>query len=157
VFVAAFIPDEGESVADINGRYPATATPPAYRPATYPLDGPDGSAVELYVSADTFPVAFAADVPPALAAIAAVAQRPFAVACTVEKASAAAWRKLPSWAVVATADQMIHPDAERAMAVRAGARVVEAGGASHAVALSQPGVVADQIRAALAAAPVRTA
>ena len=64
-------------------------------------------------------------------------QRPFA-AIFDDRAQAAAWKTLPSWAVVATADNAIHPDAERHMARRAGAETIEVD-ASHSIALSQPG------------------
>jgi pimeloyl-ACP methyl ester carboxylesterase len=73
----------------------------------------------------------------------AVMQRPFA-AIFEDRAQAAAWKRLPSWAVVATSDNAIHPDAERHMARRAGAEIVEVD-ASHSIALSQPTAVADLI------------
>jgi len=63
--------------------------------------------VELYVAPEAFPAAFAADLPSEIAVVAAVVQRPFATAGIEEKAGAAAWKTLPSWAVVATADEMI--------------------------------------------------
>jgi hypothetical protein len=80
--------------------------------------------------------------------VAAVTQRPFATAGLEEKAGAAAWKTLPSWAVVATAAQMIQHDAERFMAEQAGGRTIEVD-ASHAIALSQPAAVADLIRSAV--------
>ena len=58
-----------------------------------------------------------------------------------------AWRTLPTWFVVATADRAIHPDAQRFMANRAGAETIEVD-ASHAVAPSQPVAVAAHIRTA---------
>lgn len=145
VYVAAWILDEGESFADVAGRFPATALGEGLRPSTYPLaDG--GTAVELSVAPEAYRTAFAADLPSAVADPAAVSQRPWA-AIFDERAEAAAWKQLPSWAVVATADQAIHPDAERHMARRAGAEIIEAD-ASHSVALSQPRVVADLIHRA---------
>ena len=74
-------------------------------------------------------------------------QRPFA-AIFEDRAQAAAWKTLPSWAVVATADKAIHPDAERHMARRAGAETIEIE-ASHSIALSQPKAVADLIQTAV--------
>jgi pimeloyl-ACP methyl ester carboxylesterase len=55
-----------------------------------------------------------------------------------------AWRSKPSWYLVATEDRMIPPEAQRAMAARAGATVAEVA-ASHAVYVSQPGAVAELI------------
>jgi pimeloyl-ACP methyl ester carboxylesterase len=77
----------------------------------------------------------------------AVMQRPFA-AIFDERAQAAAWKTLPSWAVVATADNAIHPDAERHMAHRAGADTIEVD-ASHSIALSQPDAVVGLIQTAV--------
>ena len=79
----------------------------------------------------------------------AVSQRPFA-AIFEDRAQAAAWKTLPSWAVVATADNAIPPDAERHMAKRAGAQTIEVD-ASHSIALSQPTAVAELIRTAVEA------
>jgi pimeloyl-ACP methyl ester carboxylesterase len=67
-----------------------------------------------------------------------------------DRAEAAAWKKLPTWAVVATSDNAIPPDAERFMAQRAGAQPTEVD-ASHSIALSQPTAVAELIRAAVEA------
>jgi pimeloyl-ACP methyl ester carboxylesterase len=150
VYVAAFIPEVGESIGDINAAYPQTGSPPDLQPATYPIAGQVEPGVELTISQETFPVSFAADLPIETTRVAAAAQRPPSVACFGEPATETAWRSIPSWALVATADQMIHPDAERAMAARAGATTVEVD-ASHAVALSQPRAVADVIRSAIAA------
>jgi pimeloyl-ACP methyl ester carboxylesterase len=83
----------------------------------------------------------------------AVSQRPFA-AIFEDRAQAAAWKKLPSWAIVATSDKAIPPDAERHMAQRAGARKIVEVDASHSIALSQPAVVADLIRTAVDATSV---
>jgi pimeloyl-ACP methyl ester carboxylesterase len=75
----------------------------------------------------------------------ALTQRPVSLdAFTTEVTGTPAWKNLPSWAVVATSDHAIHPDAERDMAKRAGAETVEING-SHAVAVSQPAAVADVI------------
>ena len=76
-----------------------------------------------------------------------MSQRPFA-AIFEDRAEAAAWKSLPSWAVVATADNAIPPEAERHMAKRAGADTIEVD-ASHSIALSQPKAVADLIRTAV--------
>ena len=85
----------------------------------------------------------------------AVSQRPFA-AIFDDRAEAAAWKTLPSWAIIATEDNAIPPDAERHMAARAGAQTVEAD-ASHSIALSQPTAVADLIRTAVSGVTAQTA
>ena len=148
VYVAAFALDEGESFAEIFQRFGDTPLVGAVRPGTYPLaDG--GTAVELTIAPELYKSAFAADLPSDLTDVLAVSQRPFA-AIFEDRAQAAAWKTLPSWAVIATADNAIPPDGERFMASRAGAQTIEVD-ASHSIALSQPKAVADLIRTAVAA------
>jgi pimeloyl-ACP methyl ester carboxylesterase len=146
VYVAAFVLAEGEAVTDLTKRFPDSLLAAALRPASFP--GDDGvAAVELSLQADRFAEVFGADLPASLAAVAAVAQRPVAAAAFEETSPVVAWRTLPTWFVVATADQAIHPDAQRFMAKRAGAETIEVD-ASHAVARSQPAAVAAHIRTA---------
>jgi pimeloyl-ACP methyl ester carboxylesterase len=106
--------------------------------------------VDLYLSVDRYREVFAADLPERVTSVAAVAQRPIAAVAFEERAGVAAWKTLPSWFVVATADRAIHPDAQRFMAQRAGADTIEVD-ASHAVAVSRPIEVAAHMRAAVTA------
>jgi len=146
VYVAAFILDEGESFGEVFAGFPDTPLLTAVRPGTYPIaDGE--TAVELSIAPELYQSAFAADLPSEVTDVLAVMQRPFA-AIFEDRAQAAAWKTLPSWAVVATADNAIHPDAERHMAQRAGAETIEVD-ASHSIALSQPDAVADLIQTAV--------
>ena len=146
VYVAAFILDEGESFGEVFAGFPDTPLLGAVRPGTYPL--PDGgTAVELSIAPELYRSAFAADLPSDVTEVLAVMQRPFA-AIFDDRAQAAAWKTLPSWAVVATADNAIHPDAERHMAQRAGAETIEVE-ASHSIALSQPKAVVELIQTAV--------
>jgi pimeloyl-ACP methyl ester carboxylesterase len=146
VYVAAWVLDEGESFGEIYERFGQTPLLDAVRPSNYPLPG-GGTAVELTIAPELYRSAFAADLPSDVTDVLAVSQRPFA-AILEDRAQAAAWKTLPSWAVVATADKAIPPDAERHMAVRAGAQPIEVD-ASHSIALSQPKAVADLIRTAV--------
>ncbi len=146
VYLTAFALDEGESVLDICRRFPDSQLVSALRPATFPdLNGDLG--VELYIDRETFPQVFAADLPYRAAAAAAAAQRPITAAAFEEKSLSAAWKTMPSWYMIATADQLIPPEAQHFMAQRAGAHTMEIR-ASHAVALTQPAAVAEQIAAA---------
>jgi len=138
VYVAAFALAEGESLLDVSARFPDTLLIPALRPT--------GNA-ELLLSADRYREVFAADLPERLASVAAAAQRPVAVGAFEQRCTAAAWQRLPSWFVVATADQAIHPDAQRFMARRIGADTIEVD-ASHAIVRSRPVEVAAHIRTA---------
>jgi pimeloyl-ACP methyl ester carboxylesterase len=149
VYVTAFALEAGESVLDVTGRFPDSLLGPALRPAVF-RTGDGQEAVELYIKDDRFPAVFAADLPERLTSVAAVAQRPIAAVAFEESSPTASWKSLPSWYVVATADQAIHPAAQRFMAQRAGADTIEVD-ASHAIALSRPAAVAGHIRTAATA------
>jgi pimeloyl-ACP methyl ester carboxylesterase len=150
VYVTAFALDVGESVLEVGTRFPNTMLTEALRPGVR-LDVNGHATVELCIEEAAFPRLFAADVPGVPAAVAAAAQRPVAARAFEDRASAAAWKALGCWYIVATKDQVIDPAAQRFMAARAGARTVEVD-ASHAVAISQPALVANQIREAALAA-----
>ena len=131
VYVAAFAPDAGESVARlIDGREPAPLQPST-----------DGF---LFFNPALFPQVFAHDLPTAQGAFLAAAQVPPAAAAFGTPVSQAAWRSRPSWYVLATEDRIIPPAAQRQMATRANAVITEVRG-SHAVYISQPEAVADAI------------
>jgi len=144
VYIAAYVLEEGESLGELQGRFPDSPLVSNLKQATYPVEGAD-PAVEVSITPEAFPDVFAADVAADVTKVLAVAQRPLAAAAFEETASAAAWKTKPSWALVAGADHAINPEVERFGAKRAGATVVEIEGASHAVAVSQPKEVADLI------------
>jgi pimeloyl-ACP methyl ester carboxylesterase len=146
VYVAAFALDEGETLGDIFANFGDTPLSAAIRRSNYPLPGGE-TGVELTVAPELYHEAFAADLPVDQSRVLAVSQRPFADVFA-QPAEAAAWKTLPSWAIVATADNAIPPDGERHMAKRAGAQTIEID-SSHSIALSQPIAVADHIRAAV--------
>ncbi|GKQ35307.1 alpha/beta fold hydrolase [Streptomyces sp. A012304] len=150
VYVAAYVLEEGESLGELQGRFPASPLVSNLKQWTYPVPG-GGTAVEVTIAEDAFPTVFAADVPAGVTKILASAQRPLAAAAFEETASAAAWTAKPSWAVVAGADNAINPEVQRFAAKRAGATVVELDDASHAVAVSRPEQVAEVIREAVRA------
>ncbi len=135
VYIAAFAPDKGESVASlIKDPAPAAPVPPILPPQ-------DGF---LFLDKAKFRESFAADVAPDSAAFMADAQVPWGVGALSGAITEPAWKSKPSWYLVATSDKMIPPDAQRAMSKRAGAKVVEING-SHAVYVSQPQAVAQLI------------
>jgi pimeloyl-ACP methyl ester carboxylesterase len=146
VYVAAVATAEGESLLDIAGRFPDTLLGAALRPVPCATVNAEAGA-ELTLTPARYREVFAADLPEPVTSVAAVAQRPIAAAAFEQHATVAAWRTLPSWFVVATADHLIHPDAQRFMARRIGADTIEVD-ASHAVALSRPAEVARHIHAA---------
>lgn len=138
VYIAAFAPDAGESVASLNEHPVPGATPPPILP---PQDG------FLLLDRTKFHAAFAADVDAGTAAFMADSQVPWGLTALGEAVTAPAWRVKPSWYLIPTEDLMIPVQAQRAMAARAGSTVVETPG-SHAIFLSRPQVVVDLIEQA---------
>src|SRR4030088_2325014 len=128
VFLAAFVPDTGESVASLIKNPPPGAPVPPILP---PQDG------FLFLDKDRFRASFAADVEPDLAAFMADSQVPGGVEALAGEISEPAWRTKPSWYLIATDDRMIPPDAQRLMANRANATQVESAG-SHFIYVSRP-------------------
>jgi pimeloyl-ACP methyl ester carboxylesterase len=146
VYVAGFAPEAGETIADLQARFPSLAMGNFLQPM--PL--PDG-AVELTVDPRRFHDIFCADVPDTDATFMAHAQRPLLASAFEEPATAAAWRMKPSWAVFGTADQPIAPQLHRFSYDRAGSTATPVEGASHFVQLSRPDIVADVVRDAVQA------
>ena len=134
-YIAAFAPDQGESVGSLIAGFPQDGPQPPILP---PRDG------FLLLDRDKFAASFAADVSPELAAFMADAQVPWGVDAPGGTISEAAWRSKPSWYLVASDDHMIPPPAQRTMAERIGATVTETPG-SHAVYVSNPAAVASLI------------
>ncbi|MFO1143192.1 MAG: alpha/beta hydrolase [Amaricoccus sp.] len=138
VYIAAFAPDSGESVASLIAN-PAPGAP--VPPILPPVEG------FLLLDKARFADSFAADVRPDLASFMADSQVPWGVAALEGKVTTPGWRAKPSWYLVATDDRMIPPVAQRAMATRAGAVTVETPG-SHAIYVSNPAAVAKLIEEA---------
>ena len=141
VYITAFAPDNGESVATLIKDPPPGAPVPPILP---PQDG------YLFLDRAKFAASFAADVEAGKAAFMADSQVPWGLEALGGKISEPAWRAKPSWYLIATDDKMIPPDAQRAMSKRAGSNVVEVKG-SHAIYVSQPQAVASLIEAAATA------
>jgi pimeloyl-ACP methyl ester carboxylesterase len=146
VYVAAFAPDEGEMLQDIEAGSKDSVLNSALLQLNYPNGS--GSAVEFAIDPAKFHDAFAADVPEEEAAVMAATQRPVSAFGFSEPNGKPAWKTLPSWAVVGTGDKAAGSDVVRRMAERAGAAITEVE-ASHVVMVSQPQAVTDVIRQAL--------
>src|SRR4051812_5299108 len=138
VYIAAFAPDKGESVAALIKDPP----PGASAPPILPLQ--DGY---LFLDKAKFAAAFAADVSAEKAAFMADSQVPWGVAALSGSITEPAWKTKPSWYLVATDDKMIPPPAQQFMSKRAGSTVVEVKG-SHSVYVSKPREVAALIETA---------
>jgi pimeloyl-ACP methyl ester carboxylesterase len=148
VFVAAFAPDTDERLGDVAATSKDSLLGTAQVEREYPT-GPGGeTAPEFLVDPARFREFFAADLPAEQAAVLAATQRPVAAAAFSDVSGPPAWKALPSWAVVATADKAAGSDVVRSMAQRAGAEIVEVD-ASHVVMVSQPQAVTELILKAL--------
>src|SRR4051794_32808745 len=152
VYVDAFIPDEGETVFEILGGSGSALDVPD--PTTvldlvgYP-GGPEGDA-EAFLKPDTVHNSFAQDLPEADRWLIVESQRPITLSANTTPSATAAWKTLPSWAVVGTEDRVIPPDTQHHMAERAGATITNVTG-SHVSMVSHPQVTIDAILAAVAA------
>jgi pimeloyl-ACP methyl ester carboxylesterase len=150
VYVAAFAPDEGETLGQVEAGSRDSVLLSALAPLQYPSGNGGDTATEFAIDPAKFHDAFAADLPPQQTAVMAATQRPIAEASFGVPSGPPAWRSLPSWAVVATGDKAVGTDVLRSMAERAGATITEAEG-SHVIMISRPEIVADVIQTAAAA------
>jgi pimeloyl-ACP methyl ester carboxylesterase len=141
VYIAAFAPDQGESVDTLIANPPPGAPVPPILP---PRNG------FLSLDRKKFHEAFAGDLSVELATFMANSQVPWGLEALAGTVTEPAWRAKPSWYLVATDDHMIPPPAQQAMAERAGASISSSPG-SHSVYVSQPQAVVDLIKQAAAA------
>jgi pimeloyl-ACP methyl ester carboxylesterase len=145
VYVAAYALDEGESVGEANllgGGHTTVTDHLVFRPIP---DQPTNA--DAYIDPAWFGELFAQDLPARTTRFMAASQRPGALSALQTESGPPAWAEIPSWYVVATQDRIIPPEAERAMAERAGSRVVEVD-SSHVVMMSNPRAVTKVIREA---------
>jgi len=151
VYVDAFIPDQGQTVASLLNAVPGSCianSATSFDPVPYP-GGPTGS-VDLYLQPGEFPGCFASGLPAWEAAQLAATQRPLASAAVTEPSGPPAWATIPSWAVIGTGDKVIPPAELLAMAEHAGAQVTDING-GHLALISDPSAVAAVIMRAAAA------
>lgn len=138
VYIAAFVPDAGESVQALGGDPSVPGSPILSAPGDV-----------FFQNRRTFHDSFGADLSAAEAMFLADSQVPWGMNAMTESVTVPAWRSKPCWYLVATEDHMIPLSAQRAMAQRAGAATQQVA-ASHAVYLSQPRAVAAIIQQACA-------
>lgn len=141
VYVAAFAPDEGDSLGALLGREPS----------------PGGAAIRpdkdgfLWIAQDQFRANFCPDLDETEALVMAVTQKPIAGRCFEDKSGPPAWRTKPSWYQASSGDRMIPPGTQAWMAERLGTRKTITLDASHASLASHPAEIAALIEEAAAA------
>ena len=146
VYIAAYALAEGESLAQANslgGGHTALADHLVFRP--YPGAAPGDA--DAYIDPAWVPILFAQDLPKSVARVMGATQRPAAVSSLFTPSGPPAWEDIPSWYLVARQDRTIPPEAERAMAARAGSTTVEID-SSHVAMMSHPSTVISLIKTA---------
>jgi pimeloyl-ACP methyl ester carboxylesterase len=149
VYVAAFAPETGENAFTLSSKFPGSTLGEAL--TAYPVSTGGN---ELVIRQEVFGEQFAADVDDDLATLMAATQRPVTEAALTDglPTSEPAWQTVPSWFVFGDADKNIPAELIRFMATRAGARsTTSVPGASHAISVSHPVLVAETILAAVEA------
>lgn len=135
VYVNAFAPDHGETILQLVTAQPGSAL--AGNPADVFNIVPFAGGADLYIKQSVFPDAFANDLPAKKAAVLAATQRPLAASASSEPSGPPAWKTIPSWYLVGTADHVLPPAEQKFMAARMHAHTVEVD-ASHLSMISQP-------------------
>ena len=148
VYIAAFAPDEGESLFQLVTMNPGSELGPVLIARPYPLPG-GGEGIDLYITREGVRTAFAQDLPRKTTDLMFATQRPFTLEAFGEPSGTPAWKSIPSWYLVASEDRAIPPATQRFMAERMGAQTAEVD-ASHVPQISQPDAVIEIILQAVA-------
>ena len=138
VYIAAIVPDEGETVGDVFHRVAPHPSAPELQPDA------DGF---LWLNVDAFRTAVAPDASRVETALMAATQKPISVACLGEPMGKPAWKEKPSWFLIAEKDRMVSPETQRFTAARMKSKVV-ALPVDHTPLASRPDAVAELINEA---------
>ncbi len=135
VYVAAYIPDKGETPADLTYMFPGSELT-----GSNLIERAEPGGTDIYINPADFGQVYAGGLSPAQIAIAAVTQRPITAAALNDPATVNPPASVPKWEIVALEDHAIPTQAEIFMAKRADAHIVETN-SGHDVPTAQPGVV----------------
>jgi pimeloyl-ACP methyl ester carboxylesterase len=141
VYVDAFAPGQGQTVGQLVSAHPGSCVLPAANVTAQPYPGAPAGAVDVYVKQSVFPSCMANGLPAGEARMLAATQRPLTSLALTQKSGVPAWKTIPSWAVIGTADHAIPPAELLAMAHQAHARITIIPGAPHLSMISNPGTV----------------
>jgi len=141
VYVDAFAPGQGQTIGQLVTAQPGSCVLPSANVTVQPYPGAPSGAVDVYVKQSVFPSCMANGLPAREAAVLAATQRPLTSIALTQKSGVPAWKTIPSWAVIGTADHAIPPAELLAMARRAHAHITMAPGAPHLSMISDPGLV----------------
>jgi pimeloyl-ACP methyl ester carboxylesterase len=143
VYVDAFAPDQGQTVGQLASSVPGSCVVAAdpttlFNLAPYP--GAPAGVFDAYYKQALFPACFANGLPLAQARALAAAAEPLSTIALSQPSGVPAWKTIPSWAVVGTADHVILPAIQLAMARHAHARITEVR-APHLSMIAAPAAV----------------
>jgi pimeloyl-ACP methyl ester carboxylesterase len=144
VYVDAFAPAQGQTIGQLVSAHPGSCVLPPANVTAQPYPGAPAGAVDVYIKQDVFPSCMANGLPASEAAVLAATQRPLSSIALTQKSGVAAWKTIPSWAVIGTADHAIPPALQLAMAENAHAHITEVN-APHLSMISDPRVVTSVI------------
>ena len=143
VYVDAFAPAQGQTLAQLLASVPGSCAVPANLNVV-PFPGAPSGVGDAYITQSAFPSCMANGLPATEARVLAVTQLPIATSALTDPSGVPAWKAIPSWAVVGTADHAIPPALQLAMAENAHARITEVN-APHLSMVADPGVVTSVI------------
>jgi pimeloyl-ACP methyl ester carboxylesterase len=149
VYVDAFAPAQGQTLAQLLASYPGSCAVPANLTVVPIPDVPAGVG-DAYIKQSVFPSCMANGLPAAEAQVLAATQAPIATIALTQPTGVPAWKTIPSWAVVGTADHAIPLALQLAMAENAHAHITEIN-APHLSMISDPGAVTSVILQAVRA------
>src|ERR1700726_531093 len=149
VYVDAFAPAQGQSLAQLLAAYPGSCVVPANLNVV-PFPGAPSGVGDAYIKQSVYPSCMANGLPATEAHVLAVTQRPIATIALTQETGVPAWKTIPSWAVVGTADHAIPLALQLAMANAAHAHITRVD-ASHLSMISNPGTVTNVILKAVRA------
>jgi pimeloyl-ACP methyl ester carboxylesterase len=143
VYIDAFIPDKGETIGQLASAKPGSCLgdKPTDVFTFAPFPGAPKGDYMLYIKQSLYPSCFANLVPASESEALAATQRPLASNAFADKSGGPAWKTIPSWSLIGTADKVIPPAEQRVMSMRANAHITEIL-APHPSMLTQPGAVA---------------
>src|SRR5271165_4593655 len=145
VYVDAFIPAKGQTIGELVTAKPGScvAVPPATVFNLAPYPGAPAGVFDAYIKQSVFPSCIANGLPRSEQQLLAATQEPLSTIALNQKSGVPAWKTIPSWAVIGTADHAIPPAELIVMAKAAGARITMVPHAPHVSMISNPGVVTD--------------
>jgi pimeloyl-ACP methyl ester carboxylesterase len=151
VYDDAFAPAQGQTIGQLVSAHPGSCVLPPANVIAQPYPGAPKGAVDVYIKQSVFPSCMANGLPAREARVLAATQRPLTSLALTQKSGSPAWKTIPSWAVIGTADHAIPPAELLAMAHQAHARITMVPGAPHLSMISSPGLVTTVILKAVRA------